>query len=129
MARFTLVTPRLPVADIARTMRFYTETLGFEVDLLWPELLPTFLMLQRDDARLQFYTADDDYPGLIGDATLNLEVSDASGVHEQIRGRVRVEWGPEVFTYGRREFAIKDPDGYLVVITEPTDDPPTANEP
>jgi hypothetical protein len=42
---------------------------------------------------------------------------------------VPIEWGPEVYSYGRREFAVRDPDGYLVIFTEPTDEAPTTTEP
>jgi hypothetical protein len=30
-----------------------------------------------------------------------------------------------VYQYGRREFAIRDPNGYMIIFTEQTDDPPT----
>ena len=38
---------------------------------------------------------------------------------------IAVEWGPEVYGYGRREFAIKDCNGYLLTFSAPTSDPPT----
>jgi len=31
-----------------------------------------------------------------------------------------------VYAYGRREFAIRDPDGNLVILSEATDDPVTS---
>jgi hypothetical protein len=46
-----------------------------------------------------------------------------------VKDRVAIEWGPEVYDYGRREFALRDPDGYLVIFSEETDDPPTTAEP
>jgi len=45
-----------------------------------------------------------------------------------LKGRVTVEWGPEVYFYQRREFAFRDPDGHLIIISEETDDPVTAAE-
>ena len=36
--------------------------------------------------------------------------------------------GPEVYWYGRREFSFQDPDGYAVIISEPTSDPPDCTE-
>jgi len=44
------------------------------------------------------------------------------------KGRVTIEWGPEVYFYQRREFAFRDPDGHLIIISEETDDPVTAAE-
>lgn len=35
------------------------------------------------------------------------------------RGRVVIEWGPEVMDYGMREFGIRDPNGYFLAFTEP----------
>jgi hypothetical protein len=36
--------------------------------------------------------------------------------------------GAEVYSYGRREFAIRAPDGYLLIFSEETTDPPTCSE-
>jgi hypothetical protein len=36
---------------------------------------------------------------------------------------------PEIYSSGRREFAIRDPDRYLIIFTEPTDEPTTTREP
>jgi hypothetical protein len=43
-------------------------------------------------------------------------------MHADLAGVVPIEWGPEVYFYGRREFAVRDPDGYLLIFTEPTDE-------
>jgi hypothetical protein len=64
----------------------------------------------------------------IGTADLYLGSDDVLGLHAAIKDLVKVEWGPEVYFYGRREFAVRDPDGYLLIFTEPTDDPPTCPE-
>jgi hypothetical protein len=45
-------------------------------------------------------------------------------VLERMGSAATIEWGPEVFEYGRRECSIKDPTGYSVVLSEETDDPP-----
>ena len=37
----------------------------------------------------------------------------------------KVEWGPEVYAYGRREFAVRDPTGAMLIFSEETDDPAT----
>ena len=49
-------------------------------------------------------------------------------LHKSLLDRVTIEWGPEVYSYGRREFAIRDPDSYLLIFTEATEDPPTCPE-
>jgi catechol 2,3-dioxygenase-like lactoylglutathione lyase family enzyme len=120
------VVPRLPAADLQRTIAFYGDHLGFALDGLWPDDAPTFAILERDGVSIQFNLAE--RAGDVGAATLNVEVDDARAVHAAISARVPVEWGPDVYWYGRREFAVRDPDGYLVIVTERTDDPPTVDD-
>ena len=131
MPAFRRVTPRLPVPDLARTVAFYTDLLGFAVDVSWPEDGPaTFCTLQRDDISLGFFVADEQRPTVVvGTGELYLETTGVRELHAALAGRVAVEWGPEVYFYGRREFAVRDPAGYLVIVTEPTDDPPTCPGP
>lgn len=127
--RLTAVVPRLPVADLGRTIAFYTGTLGFRVSVLWPDDAPTFAILDRDAVSLGFFTPNAHRGQVtVGTADLYLGTEDVTGLHAAIRDRVPIEWGPEVYVYGRREFAVRDPDGYLLIFTEPTDDPPTCPE-
>ena len=60
--------------------------------------------------------------------TFYFEVDDAHAMHAELKDRVAFEWGPEVFFYQRREFAFRDPDRHLIIISEETDDPPTGTE-
>ena len=124
--RFLNVAPRLPVADLDRTITFYTEFLGFDCGALWPEHEPTFAILDRDQINVQFEVAEKGVR--VGNATLSFDVEDALAVKELLNGRVRIEWGPEVYWFGRREFAIRDPDGYLIIVSEETGDPPTIED-
>jgi hypothetical protein len=61
----------------------------------------------------------------VGHGTLSFDVNDARAIHATLQGRMTVEWGPEVYWYGRREFAVSDPSGYLIIFSEQTEDPPT----
>ncbi len=120
---------RLHVADISRSAEFYVTTLGFEVGTLWPDDSPRFAILSRDGVRLQLACNE----GVAGPAqrsscTLWLDVAEIGELYSSIREKVSVEWGPEVFFYGRREFAFKDPDGHLICLSEFTDDPTTCTE-
>ncbi len=136
MIRFTNVWPRLAVQDLARTIAFYRDVLGFDVGVLWPdESSPTFTVLGRDDVQLQFYVLAKDSPSgsnraaVAGEGVINIETSDVRALHAALVGQVPIEWGPELYTYGRREFAVRDPSGYLVIFTEESRDDPTEDEP
>ena len=129
MLSFRSVTPRLPVRDLPRAIAFYTDRLGFRVDVCWPPNQPTFAILVREAVSVGFFEPSEHQPGPIGYAELYIEVSDAAALASQLRAEIPIEWGPEVYAYGRREFAVRDPHGYLVIFTEPTDDPPTTEEP
>ena len=127
--RFLGVIPRLPVTHLARTIAFYVDLLKFRIGVLWPDVAPTFCVLDRDQLSLGFFTSDAVRGEVtIGTADLYLAVDDVQSLHAELKDRVPIEWGPEVYFYGRREFAIRDPDGYLLIFTEPTDDPPTCPE-
>jgi catechol 2,3-dioxygenase-like lactoylglutathione lyase family enzyme len=129
MTEFRQVIPRLPSGDLPRTVAFYTVRLGFEVDVAWPEERPSFVILRRDATSLGFFEPNEHQPGNVGYVELYIEVGDALDLHRRIASQLAVEWGPEIYSYGRREFAIRDPDGYLVIFTEPTEEPPTTPEP
>jgi catechol 2,3-dioxygenase-like lactoylglutathione lyase family enzyme len=128
MSRLLKVSPRLPVVELRRTVEFYAGVLGFEVGLLWPEKAPSFAILHRDGVSLQFHQVDNLQAGHAVDVILSFDASDVRSIHANLEGRVPVEWGPEVYWYGRREFAVRDPSGYLVIFSEETADPPTCHE-
>ena len=129
MARFNSLEPRLHIADFERSLAFYRDVLGFEVLTLFPEQDPSFALLSRDGVALQIGGIDGQKAaGTQPTCTLYFDVRDAIGVHEQLKGRVKIEWGPEVYFYHRREFAFHDPDGHLIIISEETDDAVTFEE-
>ena len=123
MSRFLGVSPRLTVGNLERTVAFYRDILGFADGDPWPAEAPVFVVAARDDVTLQFHLAEAAEP--IGAATISIDASDALALHAALRDRVTIEWGPEVYWYGRREFSFRDPDGYAIIISEETGDPPT----
>lgn len=127
MAEFERITPRIPVADLQRSIAFYRDALGFRVSTLWPQADPTFALIERDEVAVGLFVGET--PQSERSPELYVRVTDAETVHDALRDSLTVEWGPEVYSYGCREFAVRDPDGYLVIFTEPTDDPPTTAEP
>ena len=127
-ASFQRVVPRLPAAELKPAVEFYVNLLGFKLGLLWPESAPTFAILDRDHVSVQFCLAESPGEVVLERATLCFDVDDVRALHASLEGRIAVEWGPEVYWYGRREFAIRDPTGYLLIFSEQTDDPPMRPE-
>lgn len=117
-------TPHLLARDIEATVAFYVELLGFTVETLWPAANPTLCVLDRHGVHLVFDTganwdAPRQPPTLSGQ--LVFEVDDVDRLHESLVGRVEILWGPESYDYGRREFSIRDPDGYRLVFSQRAD--------
>ena len=123
--RFKGVTPFLKTNDLARTIRFYVNLLGFVVDSQWPADNPTDCILDNGHVHLAFGTDPQNrYPAPALSGQLWIDVDNVLALHARLVGKVPLEWGPEVYGYGRREFAIKDPNGYLLAFSERTTEPP-----
>lgn len=116
------LTPTLPVADLGRSLSFYRDRLGFEVDTLWPADAPTLAIL--DAGEHVHLMLDSDYPGNPAprfSGSLRFGVANCAEMLEAVGEEFKPEWGPEDYFYGCREFAVRDPDGYLVVFSERLD--------
>jgi catechol 2,3-dioxygenase-like lactoylglutathione lyase family enzyme len=104
--------------DLAATRAFY-ERLGFchsggDPSSGWMELM-------RGAAVLQFYseppTGTPPAPALSG--TIYFRIDDVDALARSVDGHTPLEWGPETMDYGMREFAVRDPNGYLIAFTGP----------
>ena len=84
MPSLTQVTPRLPVSDLNRTIAFYRDHFGFAVNVMWPRLCPTFVILRRDGAGLGFFEPPGHQPMVVGYAELYIEVTDSQMLQIQM---------------------------------------------
>ena len=116
-SRLTGVTPRLPVAELGRTIAFYTRRLGFELSVVWPEAHPTFAILERDAVSLGFFTPDALRGHVtIGTADLYLGTDDVRALHAALQGEVVIVgardhaeiWAPARWDDVRR--SLEDPE-------------------
>lgn len=112
------IVPSLLARDLSETARFY-EALGFMlcgtgVDTGWIEL-------RRGEIVLQFYAdpplGTPDAPVMSG--TLYVHADAVDTLANAWRDQVTFEWGPETMEYGMREFAFRDPNGYLIAFAAP----------
>jgi catechol 2,3-dioxygenase-like lactoylglutathione lyase family enzyme len=120
----------LAVADVARSLTFYRDLIGFEVEATYDD--PPYASLTLAGMRLslaeQGHPAED-RPGVMmaapGDpakanAVLVVEVADARAVYRQLGGKgARFLAEPYEPPWGGCRFFCVDPDGYLVEIEQP----------
>lgn len=131
--KLTDVVPSLVVSDITRSSEFYRDVLGFSVVATVPEQGPlVFVWLQRDYVSVFLTSAEsaaEDLPAVAarpigGTATLfvTLDAGDVEhgvdGLFEIVEKRSRVVMPIKDQFYGMREFAIEDPDGYVLIFAQ-----------
>jgi catechol 2,3-dioxygenase-like lactoylglutathione lyase family enzyme len=112
------LSPIIPVTDLRSSIGFYTEVLGFEVNLHSEE----YAILTRGGASLHLTRAADQsvLEATRGHFSLYLKVESIESLWSQVsrfRDRYKVR---DLFEreYGMREFHIIDPDGCLIFVGE-----------
>ena len=113
--RMTALVPMLQTTDMAVTRIWYEDVLWFRcvsgADDSW-------CRLERDAIAIMFmHNAHLGPPHAT--ATQYIYVGDVWGLWDQIKDRCTAEWGPERMPYGLIEFAVKDPNGYLLSFGQP----------
>jgi uncharacterized glyoxalase superfamily protein PhnB len=105
--RFREATPILRVADLDRSLAYYVDALGF--DLQWR--FDDFASVCRGDATLMLSEGSQGQPG----TWVYLAVSDADALHDELRGRgATIRHPPRNFPWGSRELHVFDPDGHVL---------------
>jgi uncharacterized glyoxalase superfamily protein PhnB len=121
------ITPNLIVRDVLKSVEFYRDVLGFEVAMSVPETPPyVFAGMQSGDASLFLndpHAAAEELPSMAGKPvggtlTLYVEVAGVDALYERLRERVPVVMPIKTQFYGMREFAIEDPDGWVLTLAE-----------
>ena len=138
--QLTSVVSRLPVTKMRRSVDFYTTLLGFEV-ISQSEggadsgnVDPDFVILaqtvdgqSRVELQLVQRAPETRPPSSNESATrasLWCDTDDVAAAHARLASEVEVEWGPEDYPYGRREFGFRDPDGHLIILSQSSHDSP-----
>jgi uncharacterized glyoxalase superfamily protein PhnB len=123
------LTPNLIVSDVARSVAFYRDVLGFAVQTTVPEAEPFVfailvsgsveIFLNAPEPAFQEYPAFKDRP-IGGTLTLFVEVDGVRRAHDAIASKVTIVMPLEDKWYGMTEFAFVDPDGYVITYAERT---------
>ena len=121
------VTPLLSVDDVASSVAFWVDRLGFESSNEVPgEDGLAFAMLEHGDASvmLQSWASIDAAPGPLSrpeeptPSFLYVEVSDLHEIMTDAEGLSIVIEPHETF-YGMREVTLEEPGGHLVTLAQP----------
>jgi uncharacterized glyoxalase superfamily protein PhnB len=127
MPQFRKLTPNLIVADLSRSLAFYEGVLGFTRGFAVPENPPfVFASVTSGGVEIFFNSRDaavHEYPVLadrpIGaSGTLFIEVEGVDALHATLAAQTTVVMPLFTQWYGMREFAIVDPDGYVITFAE-----------
>jgi uncharacterized glyoxalase superfamily protein PhnB len=127
MPTFRKLTPNLLVASVERSLAFYTDVLGFSRGLTVPDASPlVFASVTSGSLEIFFNdaaTAVKEYPSFLGrpigaTGTLFIEVEGIDALHDRLTDTATIVMPIVTQWYGMREFAISDPDGYVITFAE-----------
>lgn len=115
------VLPCLLVTDMRRTLDFYIEVLGFTQTGYYPiESDPIRTEVRRDGVAIVFFTESarglGDSPAQSG--LLYVFPENLDRLAAELHGKATFLWGPEETEFGVREFAVRDPNGYVLAFAE-----------
>ena len=127
------ITPLLQVYDMPTAVRFYRDTLGFEILLNSPELSPGkfhWALLRLGGAHLMLNTAyefDNERPtppdpartAAHGDTALYLGCPNLDAAWTLLKDQLPGLKPPHITGYGLKEMHLRDPDGYAICLQEP----------
>lgn len=121
------LTPNVIVNDVNKTLAYYTQKLGFTTLATVPEE-GTFnwAMASRDGVTLMFqslHSIQEDLPelgiktlGALG--TFFVDMSGIDDLYQSLKGTVDIISDMRVTFYGKKEFTIRDLDGYFITFAE-----------
>jgi uncharacterized glyoxalase superfamily protein PhnB len=135
------LTPNFEVANVKKTIAFYTETFAFNLIMAVPETQDVieetlsddkeyvYAMMQKDNVELMFQRSDTfkndvvfskDFP-LGASVSFYMEIEGVNEFYESIKNKdlqtteLRTTW------YGMREFYLEDINGYILGFAEKVD--------
>jgi uncharacterized glyoxalase superfamily protein PhnB len=123
----TKLTPNLIVSSVEQSLSFYIDVLGFARGMTVPDQSPfVFASVTSGPVEVFFNersTTAKENPwaaGLSkgGGNTMFIEVDGVDPLYERIRSAVPVVMAIHTQWYGMREFAITDPDGYVITFAQ-----------
>jgi uncharacterized glyoxalase superfamily protein PhnB len=121
------LTPNCMVEDVARTLDYYRDILGFTAIATVPEQPPyNWAMVVSDGVALMFQSRESLagemplYAGMPVGGSLGfyIDVADVRGHYERLKGKVDLVLDLRHTFYGATEFAFRDCNGYVLCFAE-----------
>ncbi len=122
------LSPNLMVEDMQKSLDFYCEILGFTKIMAVPEEgVPVWAMLQRDGISFMLQSRASIAEELPDFAQMNaggsllfyFKIKGVDDFYQSVHAAgASIYKEPNVTFYGSTEFAIKDPDGFVLVFAE-----------
>jgi len=138
---FQQLIPMLCVSDVAASVAFYKDALGF--DFVSPQSkfeeagVLQWCMIQSGDVKLMLTGGEDgadDEPDNAdrragrSQAMLYFYPDDVMPLYASLKAAGRTVTAPRVTFYGMKEIVVEDPDGYTLYFGSPTDEPVTPEQ-
>ena len=120
--KFIKISPHLPVKNLKQTLDFYRDTLGFYKEWTWGEKDGG---IRRDDMRLLF-GEDPDFINVVNNEKHRLPlmwfVDNIDEIFSEFQRRnIEIADTLQPHSYGLREFAFIDINGYYIRVAEATE--------
>ena len=107
---FKHAVPILYSSDVKRSLRFYTEVLGFESKWEWDDP-PTFGGVSKNSVEIFFCKEGQGHPG----TWLSIMIDNVDELFERITEKEgKIISAPENMEWGLREMVVEDPDGHRI---------------
>lgn len=122
--RITGVIPQLRTTDLAESIRFYTEKLGFTLEFQYQDF---YAGIRAGDQVVHLKHIDEKDPSIDfvehgGHIHLYLQTDDVSRVAEALKSKgVAIEWDVHETAWRSRELVIKDDQGHTLYFGESLD--------
>lgn len=108
--RFEKSNPILFSSDVKRSLKYYTETLGFDDAWEWGDPVD-FGGVAKDNVEIFFCLNGQGHPG----TWLALLVVDVDAYYESIKNKgAKIISPPKSMEFNIREMLIEDPDGHII---------------
>lgn len=126
---YETITANLMVSDVDRSVEFYRDVLGFDLEMSVPDESGDNLqwaMMSREGTAVMLQSVEsitDEYPHWSdkdpgGTFALFVKMTGLLPYHEQVSAKTDILKDPYETFYGMREFQLRDPDGYIFTFAE-----------